>query len=506
MPGPQVGTITLSCDISTPSSVIIRPIGTGLLNQHKVRTGAFTIGPGGPSNYQEVDEVVCDDTLSFVVWNEPSIVSDLYLFEDISLPSNYEIKSIIVTAKNLYDHSLSTNYKYKLLIYDGSDIYRSPNLQIKNGLGDYWFYHTAYGSSSWAWSSQPSDDSPLTQDYINNLQIGVETSSPTDYDPNQLTIVVTGAGDLTELTPQGSASNWENINEDWIFSETDYNYTTTATTWKYDLYGLNDYPLPSERGPISHIIIHAFCRQNYVWGTMSQAKTAIKTYGNIYYGTAVNVGNQSYWQVPVETTYTKNPFTGNDWTWPEIDALQAGIGLYRSADASWVRCACCFVEVFANSLGNAQIATSQIYATLNISINTTETCSLPKPVDIDVRHEVDARGLNFWSGNREVYALGRTSKRTVLSGIMWDGCTDGTSTCEDIINCIRTMAKRQLPIALTGLRYSYLNTNYNIISFAWKKQFNCSNISDWELELEFCDESPGGPPSGFTYTFPMELS
>jgi len=115
------------------------------------------------------------------------------------------------------------------------------------------------------------------------------------------------------------------------------------------------------------------------------------------------------------------------------------------------------------------------------------TCYLPKPVDIKVNHDVDTQGLNFWSGNRDVYALGRSSKRTTLSGIMWNGCVDGTSTCEDIIHCIRALGKLQQPIVISGLRYPDLNTTYNIISFSWKQQLECTNTYDWELELEWCD-------------------
>jgi hypothetical protein len=124
---------------------------------------------------------------------------------------------------------------------------------------------------------------------------------------------------------------------------------------------------------------------------------------------------------------------------------------------------------------------------ITLTIAPFTVCFLPKPEwgGIQVNQDIDTLGLNFWSGNRDVYALGRSSKRTILSGIIWDGCTDGTSTCEDIIHRIRAIGKIQKPITISGLRYTDLNTDYNIISFSWKQKLECSNIYDWKIELEF---------------------
>jgi hypothetical protein len=132
-----------------------------------------------------------------------------------------------------------------------------------------------------------------------------------------------------------------------------------------------------------------------------------------------------------------------------------------------------------------ELATTQVYAVVTSEVTATSSCRLPKPIDIKVNHDIDTTGLNFWSGNRDVFAEGRSSKRTTLSGIMWDGCTDGVSTCEDIIHCIRALGKLQQPITIGGLRYADLNVEYNILSFSWKQQSECTNIYDWNLELEF---------------------
>jgi hypothetical protein len=116
-----------------------------------------------------------------------------------------------------------------------------------------------------------------------------------------------------------------------------------------------------------------------------------------------------------------------------------------------------------------------------------DPCRLPKPEwnGIRVNQDIETMALNFWSGNREVYALGRSSKRTILSGTMWDGCTDGITTCEGIISCIRSLAKMKQQITIGGLRYNDLNVDYNIISFDWKQIQEKPNEYEWALELEF---------------------
>lgn len=120
------------------------------------------------------------------------------------------------------------------------------------------------------------------------------------------------------------------------------------------------------------------------------------------------------------------------------------------------------------------------------------TCSLTSPEIISGNHNVETKALNFWSGNREVYAIGRTSKRTILSGKIWDYCVDGVSQCSLIINCIRNLAKTaasvQLPVLINGLYYTELNTFYNIISFDWTHiQELPLNVYEWKIELEFID-------------------
>jgi len=497
MTGPIVGTITLSCAISTPSQMIIRPSGTGALNKHKIRDVGTVLTTGGVNNYNQVDEIVCDDASSFVGWNEPSTVSDLYLFSNVSLPSNYDIDSLIVTARNLYDHSIMPNYGYKILISSnaGSTIYKSPNLNVTNGYGDYWFWHTIYGSVSWAWDSQPSNSSPLTEGFINNLQIGIETSMPTQWTLSSFTCRPNGTGSGYEyLDHHPGNPGWQCVDDYFdCAGGTHYNELTSYyTSWRGETYQMTTSALWEDRvGLIHSVTVKAWtkCSRGSQPASSMRGRTWIITHGSSYFGTDTQLSEVGYFTTILSTTYTLNPNTGLAWTWAEVDAMEAGVQFWCNTAAGFSYFRVCAIEAEVSHEEGAQgaLATSQLYGTLNLSINTISTCLLPKPEwdGIRVNQDIETMGLNFWSGNREVYALGRSSKRTQLSGTMWDGCTDGVTTCEGIISCIRTLAKLKLPITISGLRYSDLNVEYNIISFSWKRIQEKPNEYAWELELEF---------------------
>jgi hypothetical protein len=454
----------------------------------------------------EVDEEVCDDELTFIGCDGPLDMIDLYHFEDISLPTGSTINSIVVTAKSLSMYKVANTYKYKLLISpDGIDIYESPNLQVVNGGDDYSFWYEPWCSANWAWSSKPEDGQDLTEEYINDMQIGVKSSSPTVFTLNLYNCFANAAGDLTQLTPS-AAPNWDCINDEIdCIGATTYVGSTTLSTWKYDLYNVYNHSEPGYCA-IAYVEIDVRARSN--WNGLapdSKAKTCLKTHGTTYYGSETIIGNQDYWQVDVTTRYDTNPFTGAAWTWAEIADLQSGVGLYVGPNSTWARACYVGCHVYAYTPSQPWITTSQLYATVNYDLNEDVVCNLPKPEMVSVNHDVDSNALEFWSGNREVYATGRNSKKLQISGSMWDGCTDGILTCEEIINCIRAMGRRQTPITLSGMRYTNMNTEFNIISFSWKRITEKPNSYDWELVLEFkLGATEGG--LGFTYTLPMELS
>jgi len=333
----------------------------------------------------------------------------------------------------------------------------------------------------------------LSESNINNLQIGIEVSSPSNTGSHDTHYYPNGTGTFTQLIPHGSINNWENINDPnngECYGGSIYNYTTEYL-WPYtfDMYNITTEASPIIRaGTINYITIRAHAMYSGSDGAYCSLVGIIPGYPGTFSGANnTDLSNSNYFQSPIEHSWDTHPFTGNPWTWTDIDNLEIGVNLQCLSGSNWARL--CSVELIVNSNYPEQptIATSQLYATVNMNLNQTITCTLPKPVDINVNHDIETKGLNFWSGNREVYTIGRSSKRTTLSGLLWNGCTDGISTCEQIIACIRTLGKYKKPIDLTGLRYPDLNVEYNIVAFSWKQIQEKPNTYEWELELEFRD-------------------
>ena len=328
---------------------------------------------------------------------------------------------------------------------------------------------------------------------INDLQIGLEISSPSNTVAHDTYYYPNGTGTYSQLIPHGSANNWENVNDPnngECYGGIIYNYTTEYT-WPYtfDTYNITTETSPIIRaGTINYVKIRAHAMYSGNDGAYCTLVGIIPGYPGSFSGANyTDLSNSNYFQFPIEASWDTHPFTGNPWTWADIDTLEIGVQLQCLSGSNWARL--CSVELIVNSnyLEQPTIATSQLYANVNLNLNKTITCTLPKPVDINVNQDIETKGLNFWSGNREVYTIGRSSKRTTLSGLLWDGCTDGIKTCDQIIACVRALGKYKKPIDLIGLRYPDLNVEYNIVAFSWKQIQEKPNTYEWELELEFRD-------------------
>lgn len=91
----------------------------------------------------------------------------------------------------------------------------------------------------------------------------------------------------------------------------------------YELYNLENHSIGL--GTIYQIEVFFRCKAQNT-PTRSSAKAVIKTGGTVYAGTSKTVTTSwaDYSQV-----WATNPDTGLPWTWPEIDALQAGVALRR---------------------------------------------------------------------------------------------------------------------------------------------------------------------------------
>jgi len=161
---------------------------------------------------------------------------------------------------------------------------------------------------------------------------GIVQASP---GPGTVTLRPNTAGEETNLTPIGATNNWECVDED--PSDGDITYVEgDGGIYETDLYNLDDTSLS---GAIRSVTIYVNCK-----GTKEGvgARTTIKTNGVVDDGTpeTLTTGYVDY-----STVYTTNPQSENPWTWDEINALQAGVGLQKPTGGAVSRCTQVWVDV-----------------------------------------------------------------------------------------------------------------------------------------------------------------
>ena len=149
------------------------------------------------------------------------------------------------------------------------------------------------------------------------------------------TLRPTANGGVIELTPNTGANydcvddaNGHDGDATYVFSTEDL---PSRPEYQLDLYALESMP-PSVG--INKITLHYFIRTDS-WYTYAHFRPALKTHGEIYYGTdrwlsrdpsGPDPGGHKFW---TEETLelTLNPHTGKAWTEAEVNALQAGQSL-----------------------------------------------------------------------------------------------------------------------------------------------------------------------------------
>ena len=149
------------------------------------------------------------------------------------------------------------------------------------------------------------------------------------------------AGDVTSIcceTPNGEV-HWTLVDEETPDDGTTVvrNYSETGTLDSYDLYNL---PAHSGSGTINKITV--YMRVNNYYGT-DYAYTKIKTHSTIYEGDQETIASGTF--ANFSHQWTTNPYTGEAWTWDEIDALQIGVRLQTTATYHSCRCTQLYVEV-----------------------------------------------------------------------------------------------------------------------------------------------------------------
>ena len=137
-----------------------------------------------------------------------------------------------------------------------------------------------------------------------------------------------GAGSVTQLTPYGEMVNWQCV-DDTSGGDGDSSYVYSSGAGGRDTYQVQNHP--SKTGIISNITVNI--RVKRTGFGIGFARTVLRTHGVEYTGNLEVLG--SSYSVR-SSTYLKNPFTGGDWTWDEIDDLEIGVRL--SSLGGSVRC------------------------------------------------------------------------------------------------------------------------------------------------------------------------
>ena len=136
-------------------------------------------------------------------------------------------------------------------------------------------------------------------------------------DVRAITLRPDGVGTDTQLTPVGSAINWQNVDEN-PYSTTDYN--GSATVGQRDTYTLSD--LPGGVATVYGLQTNAIISKDDV--TNAKVRFPIRTGGSLYYGTTTSPST-SY--LTFSDIHQVNPATTTSWTVGDINALEAGLEL-----------------------------------------------------------------------------------------------------------------------------------------------------------------------------------
>jgi hypothetical protein len=129
------------------------------------------------------------------------------------------------------------------------------------------------------------------------------------------TVFPSGAGNSTGLTPVGSSSNWENVDESTL-SAVDYNYSTTPGA--KDTYVMGD--LAVGTASVNAVQVVANARKSDA-GSRS-LKNVLRSGGVDYAGTAQALNGSGS---VLKTIHAVDPATSAAWTVAAVNAAEAGV-------------------------------------------------------------------------------------------------------------------------------------------------------------------------------------
>ncbi len=153
------------------------------------------------------------------------------------------------------------------------------------------------------------------------------------------------AGDITDITSQhpNSGQHWEKVDDATPDGWSTYVYEQ-GKHYRRDLYSIQDHS--SSPGTVDGVTVY-FCFAAGGDGDKKDkafARAVIKTNNREYNGSDEEVENGSF--VTRAYQWTTNPYTGEAWTWDEIDDLQIGVDIRANKKHGQASCTQVFAVVY----------------------------------------------------------------------------------------------------------------------------------------------------------------
>jgi len=151
-----------------------------------------------------------------------------------------------------------------------------------------------------------------------------------------------GVGTTTQLNPSPGTGeeNWEDVDDPVDSPDDDTTRVQTdQITYQKDTYATANHT--EGHGEITKVTVN-FRAMRSDNTTSGQAKAVIRTHDTDYEGSVKDL-TTSYADYSEE--WTLNPNTSDNWTWSEVDALEAGVALKREGTSGDVRCTQVYAEV-----------------------------------------------------------------------------------------------------------------------------------------------------------------
>jgi len=471
--------------------------------------------PFGSYNYQLINNDKDDSTANYsFVWNDTGNARlDLYGLPDQSLSGTINYVQVFARARSYVNPQAASGVFYLAVNTDSvcSHAYYSNDIDLT----------TAYQLYSNIWITNPDTGIAWTWDDIDNLNIGIESTSPTYTEAVNATFRPTANGTIFQLldpdcniiTDPGCHYKCVNHSSccegvgcgepDWVTYKLPVSGVTDGdypNRWRCNTYELANHT--SESGPINSVTL--FSQHSCIYNGVdnSTASHVFYTHSTRYDYSIGELIDTNYFPFGCgmnlkATTLTTNPNTSAAWTWTEIDDLEVGSNIQNWTDndeGSWTdsnyiwtaQYQQIYLVVNYNSELNPPIEVCQCYARINYNPDDYE-CILNKPEQVSTNHTRNVKMFNFWNGSREVYDYNRSDKSLVLTGREYYCASTCTNPCERIL-CVRDMTRSGEVVTIAGLNPDYFNGVYQIKEFAWKQISSKPEHYEWMIYLEDSEE------------------